>query len=118
MKDSHADGLWDVGLQPERTSLAWLRTCLGLAGGALLTARVFLATESWAALGILVIVIAAAAGLVWWGAHRRARLATDSLRRTSHLADGPGGRLLLLTSVCACAVAVANAALTLVIPSL
>ncbi|MGW5237753.1 hypothetical protein ACWEOW_02350 [Monashia sp. NPDC004114] len=63
-------------------------------------------------------IIAAGAGMVFWGAHRRARLALYSLRKDSRLANGPGGRLLLLTSLCACAVSVVNAVLVLVIPSL
>ena len=107
-------GPWDAGLQPERTSLAWLRTCLGLAGGALLTARVFVATESWLALGLVVLVAASGAGLVWWGADRRARTTVERLHADGDLGRGPGGRLLLVTALCACTVAVVNAALVLV----
>ncbi|MFC7597607.1 DUF202 domain-containing protein [Terrabacter sp. GCM10028922] len=117
---SHGDhhGLWDVGLQPERTSLAWLRTCLGLAGGALLTTRVFLVTQSWAAAWVVVVLIGVGTGLVWWGAQRRSGAIAGNLRRENGLARGPGACLLVVTVMCACAVTVVNAVLVFLIPSL
>jgi uncharacterized membrane protein YidH (DUF202 family) len=113
MSDGGHPGPWDAGLQPERTSLAWMRTCLGLGGGGLLTARVFVKTDAWAAIGLVVLVVAVGAGLVWQGAQRRARTADASLRSGRGLAAGPGGRLLLVTTICAFVVAVANGLLLL-----
>jgi uncharacterized membrane protein YidH (DUF202 family) len=66
------DRPWDAGLQPERTSLAWVRTALGFVGVSLLTAR--LAAEA----GPVALVVALAgtvvsALLVWMQAHRHPR---------------------------------------------
>jgi hypothetical protein len=108
-------GPWDAGLQPERTSLAWRRTCLTLAGVGLLVARAFLAGGSWVALGLVVTLVATGAALVWWLAERRAHVTVESLRDVGGMAAGPGGRLLLVLACCAFAVAVANGVLVLVL---
>lgn len=40
MSTPRVGGVWDAGLQPERTALSWRRTGLTLVGGSLLLARV------------------------------------------------------------------------------
>jgi hypothetical protein len=67
-----ARSLFDPGLQPERTALAWRRTGLAMAVGALAALRIFPALlGAWALIpgGIAVLV----AGAVLVAAHRRYR---------------------------------------------
>lgn len=91
----------DSGLQPERTALAWRRTVLALAVGALVSVRVLPSV-----LGDWTIVtglagVAAAAGL--WIAARSRAARVDAAFHERHTAVMPGGGLLaaaaLLTSV-------------------
>jgi ABC-type Co2+ transport system permease subunit len=89
---------------------------LALAGVGLLVTRLFLAGGSWLAVGAVVVLVGVGAGLVWWLAERRSRLATERLRSGRGMAAGPGGRLLLVLAVCAFAVAVVNGILTFVLP--
>ncbi|WP_101846962.1 DUF202 domain-containing protein [Zhihengliuella sp. ISTPL4] len=96
-----APDLYDPGLQPERTELAWRRTALAIAVGSLLSLRVFplvLPTdaEGWGLVpGVLGVGTAA---LLWVAARRRQRRTTAVL--TSR-ADGPlpGGALPLILTV-------------------
>jgi uncharacterized membrane protein YidH (DUF202 family) len=55
-------GVFDPGLQPERTALAWRRTGLSLVGGSLLLTRVL--AETSLALGLLVGAVGLAAGIL------------------------------------------------------
>ncbi|WP_104118966.1 DUF202 domain-containing protein [Arthrobacter sp. B1805] len=69
MSESHP--LYDAGLQPERTALAWRRTALSVGLGALVAARllpVLLGHPVWAAIGIAGVMGSAA---VWWTSHCR-----------------------------------------------
>ncbi|QJU55132.1 DUF202 domain-containing protein [Herbiconiux sp. KACC 21604] len=100
--------VFDPGLQPERTALAWRRTALALLVGSLVALRILPEVfGTWAvALGLVGVV---AAGALLWAVHRRYsthhRLLTDEGDRAA-LA---GGRLIAaLTLFC-----VAAAALTL-----
>lgn len=87
-----SEQLFDPGLQPERTELAWRRTVLALAVGAIAALRLLPGTLGvWsvgAALAGLVLT-----GLLWVLAGRRARQTQQAL-----LGDGrlPGAGLLLL----------------------
>jgi uncharacterized membrane protein YidH (DUF202 family) len=83
----------DPGLQPERTELAWRRTLLAMAVGALVSMRLLPPVLGDAA------VLVGAAGLVaiaalWVLAHRRLRRATAVFQGRSP-APMPGGALLL-----------------------
>ena len=75
--DAPAPDLYDPGLQPERTELAWRRTALAIAVGSLLSLRVFplvlpTGAEGWGLLpGVLGVGTAA---LLWIAARRRGPL--------------------------------------------
>ncbi len=88
--------LFDSGLQPERTALAWRRTALALAVGALIALRILppvLGPWSLAA-GFAGIVLAAT---IWTLAGRRARLTRTALLSAAQ--PLPDGFLLLLVAV-------------------
>jgi putative membrane protein len=90
--------LFDKGLQPERTALAWRRTALALAVGALVSVRVLPSVlGSWALIPAGAGVVAAL--VIAWAAHRRHVRTLDAL--SDHRDDGPPGpgALLLLTLV-------------------
>lgn len=70
---------WDPAVQNERTSLAWVRTALGLAGCALLAGRLAqLRGSPWAA-GAALAAAALAVGVLGWS-HDRYRRAARRLR--------------------------------------
>ncbi len=76
------------GAQAERTALAWRRTALGVAAGALVTGR--LAAPAAGALAyVLVAAGAVVAVLLSWTATRRYRAARRALA-SSPGQDGPG----------------------------
>jgi hypothetical protein len=88
--------LFDPGLQPERTALAWRRTVLSLGLGALVALRLLppvLGMWSLAA-GLAGVLFA---GLIWLLAGRRARRTSTALLDSSRLL--PDGRLLLLLTL-------------------
>lgn len=99
--DTPAPDLYDPGLQPERTELAWRRTALAIAIGSLLSLRVFplvlpAGAEGWGLIpGVLGVGTAA---LLWMAARRRQRRTTTVLTaRTS--GPLPGGVLPLMLTV-------------------
>ena len=71
--------MWDNGLQPERTSLAWLRTGLGMVGLSLLLVREATRVSEWMIVGCLVAAITAATFTFTQPAH---------VRRTQNLSNG------------------------------
>jgi uncharacterized membrane protein YidH (DUF202 family) len=94
--------LFDPGLQPERTALAWRRTVLSLLVGGLLALRVLPpALGAWS-LGASVLGLALTAAL-WVLAQRRA---AGVRRALADSGDPPGGGLLLFLSMLVCGGAV------------
>lgn len=91
--------LFDPGLQPERTELAWRRTALSVFIGSLVALRllpVALGSTFWITPGLMGLILAAT---LWSSARRRYRRgsrALDSLGAGGHL---PDGSLLGLTAV-------------------
>ncbi len=85
--------LFDPGLQPERTELAWRRTTLALTIGALVALRLLPpALGSWSiSVGLTGLLMAV---LIWLLARRRARYTNHALR--DHHGQLPGAGLLLL----------------------
>lgn len=88
--------LFDPGLQPERTELAWRRTALSIAIGALVSLRVFPpllppGAEVWGflpgATGLL------ASTLLWIGARRR-QLRISAVLTGARPGAAPGGGML------------------------
>ena len=107
-------GVFDPGLQPERTGLAWRRTALALLAGSVVAARILEASLGpWAAapglvgIGISVVLL--------FSIHRRYRHINARLAETGDRAPIADGRLIAATALfVACAAAVALA-LTLAI---
>lgn len=94
--------LFDPGLQPERTELAWRRTALAIAIGSLLSLRVFpLALPSrFEAWGLVPGLVGLVAALVFWlvARERRSRL-SSLLIGASTQPTGGGWLLAALTSL-------------------
>lgn len=104
--------LFDPGLQPERTALAWRRTGLAVAVGAFLGMRVLAPALGAGAVVVGLLGLALAALLVV-GSTRRARRVEVALLQDGCLASGPGGRLV--ATVCIACTAVGVAALVAVV---
>lgn len=95
--------VWDPGLQPERTSLAWRRLAMAMLGLALAAPRlVWPIFGGWA--GVPTVVVAAGAVALLIGTHRRYLATHDSLK-TNHQELLPDGGLVLLTALTALALA-------------
>jgi hypothetical protein len=104
--------LFDPGLQPERTALAWRRTGLAVAVGAIAGTRVLAPTLGAGAVVVGLLGLALATLLVV-GSTRRARRTQVALLRDGCLASGPGGRLI--AAVCIACTSVGVAALAVVV---
>lgn len=110
-------GVWDPGLQPERTELAWRRTALSLALLSLVSLRLLPAafgSALWLVPGIVGVV---ASGPLWWAARRRA-VVTNRTLRSPQPHRLPDGRLLLGAAVFASAVGIAGVIVVLSAPTL
>jgi len=85
--------LFDPGLQPERTELAWRRTALAMGIGSLLAVRLLPAAMGspwWALPGFAGMLLAAA---LWLGARRRHRAVAQALAAHGDRAALPDGAL-------------------------
>jgi len=85
--------LFDPGLQPERTELAWRRTILAVAVGAIVALRLLPSTLGTWSIGAALVGLTLTA-LLWILAHQRARHIQQALLQ-GH-GSLPGGGLLLL----------------------
>jgi putative membrane protein len=99
------DAPFDAGLQPERTLLAWRRTCLSLAVAALLVIKLGAAALGFAAgvVGIAVLALAAVAYAVSAARYRRVHREVSAERPVPSAA---GAVSAIAASVLALAVAV------------
>lgn len=80
-------GVWDPGLQAERTKLAWQRTALSAAACTLVIAR--LVWLSNPAIGAVVGVAALVCGaMIGWSASRRSLRSRMAIHRNEQLPDG------------------------------
>lgn len=81
--------VFDAGLQPERTELAWRRTALALAIGSLVMLRLLPAVFDdpwWVLSGVAGLI---ASGLLWGVTRRRFTVINALLRRDGHRAALP-----------------------------
>jgi uncharacterized membrane protein YidH (DUF202 family) len=106
--------LFDPGLQPERTELAWRRTTLSIAAGSLVAMRLLpeiFGHGLWVLPGAVGLVVS---GLVWLAA--RGRYSTVTARTLLHgdRAPHPDGRLPLVMAVFATAVGLLGLAMVVV----
>jgi putative membrane protein len=89
--------LFDPGLQPERTALAWRRTALGIAVGAVLSFRLLPPVLGLWSIGVGVAGLLMSAA-TWTLAGRRARRVQSALLSSSGPLPG-GGLPLFLTLI-------------------
>lgn len=91
--------LYDQGLQPERTELAWRRTALAIAIGSLVSMRVLpvmLGFAGWIALGVVGLV---ASALLWIAARSRYRAVYRAMHPIEDAAALPDARLIAMTAL-------------------
>lgn len=98
---SEPDRLYDPGLQPERTELAWRRTALAIAIGSLLSLRIFpyVLPPAAGAWGLVPGAIGLAAACLLWFAARRRQLRVTAVLTGSSPGPTPGGGLMLVLTV-------------------
>lgn len=92
-------GLFDPGLQPERTELAWRRTALAVGVGSLVAMRLLPLAFSdpwWILVGAAGLVFA---GALWVVSRRRGRRTVQLLLARGDRAPLPGGGLLAFLAV-------------------
>ena len=102
-------GVWDPGLQPERTSLSWQRVNLGALGASLVSARLVIEVHPLIGYALAVLSVGVAALLTLL--HGRRLLYTTSALHVGHRL--PDGRLHLV--VLAMLVLIAAAGMVFVI---
>ncbi len=103
--------LFDPGLQPERTEMAWRRTCLAFSVGSLVALRLLpaaLGRPWWVLVGVAGLAVS---GLLWLWARRRYRAVNTILAR-----DGDRGRMPGASPLFAlCLIALAAGVVSLVV---
>lgn len=98
--------LFDPGLQPERTELAWRRTALALAVGSLIALRILpvaFGNPWWMLAGVAGLI---GTGALFLGARQRYRTVSDTLIREGERAPMPGAGILLALSLFVMAVGI------------
>lgn len=106
--------LFDEGLQPERTELAWRRTALSFGVAALIAFRLLsqaFGDPSWALPALVAIV---AVGGVWLAARRR-YVSTSAALIAGRAERMPSGMLLLIVSAMTMLIALGGLAAVLVV---
>lgn len=98
---AESDRLYDPGLQPERTELAWRRTALAIAIGSLVSLRIFplVLPDGLAAWGVVPGVIGVGTACLLWVAARRRQRHTTAVLTSRMSGVLPGGALLLVLTV-------------------
>ncbi|WJL94534.1 DUF202 domain-containing protein [Microbacterium sp. ET2] len=107
--------LFDPGLQPERTELAWRRTALAFGIGSIVAMRLIPAVFGsawWVLVGVAGLITA---GALWVFAQRRYRAVNVVLRRDGDRGRMPGGGLLLALALCAVGAGLLSLAVVLVV---
>ncbi|AZC12524.1 DUF202 domain-containing protein [Microbacterium sp. ABRD28] len=107
--------LFDPGLQPERTELAWRRTALAFGIGSIVAMRlipVVFGSAWWVLLGVAGLV---ASGAIWVSAERRYRAVNGILRREGDRGRMPGAGLLLALALCAAGAGALSLAVVVVV---
>jgi uncharacterized membrane protein YidH (DUF202 family) len=94
------DAVVDLGLQAERTALAWQRTALAMAVGALVAGR--LAGAAFGAVSLVVVVLGVVqAVVVLEASRRRYRAVRESLRTQGDLAAAGSAGAPIAALACA-----------------
>lgn len=109
------DAPFDPGLQPERTELAWRRTCLALGIGSLVAMRVLPAAFDsawWVLAGAAALV--ATAGL-WLWARRRYLAVGTVLHRDGDRGRLPGAGLIFALTAFVMTIALTSLGVTLAV---
>lgn len=106
--------LFDPGLQPERTELAWRRTALALGAGSLVALRlspVAFGHPVWAFAGVAGLAMAA---MLWIAARRRYSAASIVLGRDGDRGILPGAVLIAILAVVALVIGLVSLAAVIV----
>lgn len=106
--------LFDPGLQPERTELAWRRTALALGAGSLVALRllpVAFGHPAWAFGGVVGLAVAAT---FWLAARRRYRAVNGVLGRDGDRGMLPGASMLASLAVLVLAIGLVSLAVVIV----